>query len=778
MADDISLVVGVDYKELTGLIKTSEQSKRVLKSVAQEFAKTGDQKAYMRGVMQVVMAQKNLDTKTRKTQSEIMKLGYAMRQQAVFSEALRKTTDRTAKSIEQQGKIVGATKNRMNGTNMAIQQLGYQFGDFAVQVQGGTSAFVAFSQQGSQLAGILPMIAGPLGISMGLAVGLSSAFGILIPIGSALARTFFDVGKAADKSASDFKDALSKFESVSEDLSEVMKISLTSPLKEAKGELRSLFETYKQIKAEVAKDALATSLMPIVESVGDVLSTATRKKETTEKLNIGTGQEAVARRVQRLSGLVDIQLEAAKILNLINDAVQGPTEDLASNMLKVAKALRDSEVITHGVKDDFLEIIASSGILAKIQKGYSEEQRAGLNSVKLFYEYRQRDADAARKLAEAVEEIKKKQEDLNREAGLLESSLQREISMLLVKNKFGEKSLAVKKLELEQQESVFKESQGIFEIEKLREGYSQKIVDGLLLQRRVAFYLKRDLQGAADASREIARLAAMSDKEYQQMLYGQAYAQSRMAAPKTPVKGKKKPVVKESDLEKLQKRLDLEEALVGKTETQKVLLQELGVNYEKIYGSDSIGKLEIRIEKLRQIAEEEARVADLANTIGSAMEDSLMSMVDGTKSVKDAFRDMAADIVRHLYKVLVVQQMINAFGGMLSGSSNASIAKIGGALESYDNGGYTGNGPRSGGLDGKGGFMAIMHPRETVVDHTKGQQANINGPKIVQNFNFSANGDDSVKKIIAQAAPQIAQMTKNSMLNDRRRGGTAKAVFG
>ena len=156
-----------------------------------------------------------------------------------------------------------------------------------------------------------------------------------------------------------------------------------------------------------------------------------------------------------------------------------------------------------------------------------------------------------------------------------------------------------------------------------------------------------------------------------------------------------------------------------------------------------------------------------------------MSMVDGTKSVKDAFRDMAADIVRHLYKVLVVQQMINAFGGMMSGSSNASIAKIGGALESYDNGGYTGNGPRSGGLDGKGGFMMMMHPRETVVDHTKANSGS-GGDNVVinQSFNFQANGDDSVKKIIAQAAPQIAQMTKNSMLNDRRRGGTTKAVFG
>jgi hypothetical protein len=49
---------------------------------------------------------------------------------------------------------------------------------------------------------------------------------------------------------------------------------------------------------------------------------------------------------------------------------------------------------------------------------------------------------------------------------------------------------------------------------------------------------------------------------------------------------------------------------------------------------------------------------------------------------------------------------------------------------------------------------------------------------IHQNFNFQANGDDSVKKLIQQAAPQIAQMTKSSMLNDRRRGGQTKAAFG
>jgi hypothetical protein len=37
---------------------------------------------------------------------------------------------------------------------------------------------------------------------------------------------------------------------------------------------------------------------------------------------------------------------------------------------------------------------------------------------------------------------------------------------------------------------------------------------------------------------------------------------------------------------------------------------------------------------------------------------------------------------------------------------------------SFAGGGYTGDGPRVGGIDGKGGFPAILHPRERVIDLT------------------------------------------------------------
>jgi len=46
------------------------------------------------------------------------------------------------------------------------------------------------------------------------------------------------------------------------------------------------------------------------------------------------------------------------------------------------------------------------------------------------------------------------------------------------------------------------------------------------------------------------------------------------------------------------------------------------------------------------------------------------------------------------------------------------VATIAGT--SFEGGGFTGSGSRTGGVDGKGGFPAILHPNETVVDHTKG----------------------------------------------------------
>ena len=154
-----------------------------------------------------------------------------------------------------------------------------------------------------------------------------------------------------------------------------------------------------------------------------------------------------------------------------------------------------------------------------------------------------------------------------------------------------------------------------------------------------------------------------------------------------------------------------------------------------------------------------------------------MAMVEGTKSVEDAFKEMARSIIKELYQVYVIKRMVGGFGtgGAVGTGILGGVQKILG----FDGGGYTGSGPRSGGMDGRGGFLAMMHPRETVVDHTKaGSDVGGEGVTIVQNFNFQANGDDSVKKIIAQSMPAIVNASKQGVMDARRRGGAMKNTFG
>ena len=167
----------------------------------------------------------------------------------------------------------------------------------------------------------------------------------------------------------------------------------------------------------------------------------------------------------------------------------------------------------------------------------------------------------------------------------------------------------------------------------------------------------------------------------------------------------------------------------------------------------------------------------LYGTMESSLESGFMAMVDGTKSVEDAFKDMAKNVIAELYRILVVKRMVGSFD-VGTGAGTGIVGAIG-KLFSFDGGGYTGSGPRSGGMDGRGGYLAMLHPRETVVDHTKaGSAGGGESVTVVNNFNFQANGDESVKRIIAQAAPSIANMAKQSVIDARRRGGVMKNTFG
>jgi len=249
------------------------------------------------------------------------------------------------------------------------------------------------------------------------------------------------------------------------------------------------------------------------------------------------------------------------------------------------------------------------------------------------------------------------------------------------------------------------------------------------------------------------------------------------------------------------------EALIGLTE-EEITLQNIKMQlFDKVkdklaamdegsrnYHMSEIARVAEMIaaeeKRIRLLEEQRQAQKDLADTIANSMGDALTSIVDGTKSVKDAFKDMARAIIAELYQIYVVKQIT----GMISSAINPYLPRVpnangnafyGGNVIPFANGGVVGSPttfPMSAGrtgLMGEAGPEAIM-PLKRGKNGKLGVQAEGGAGDVIihQNFNFQANGDDSVKKIIAQAAPQIAQMTKSSIISDRRRGGQMKATFG
>jgi len=169
-----------------------------------------------------------------------------------------------------------------------------------------------------------------------------------------------------------------------------------------------------------------------------------------------------------------------------------------------------------------------------------------------------------------------------------------------------------------------------------------------------------------------------------------------------------------------------------------------------------------------------------------------LSAIQGGQDFSDAMKAMAKSVIDSLMKALAKKYIFDAAFGAITnfvGSTqlgmNAS-AGYGSSLGMADpfntanfaGGGYTGNSPRSGGLDGKGGFAAILHPRETVVDHHQGQSLGGGGITINQTINVTTGVQQTVRAEIATLMPQIANAAKGAVADAKMRGGNYSKMLG
>ena len=166
-----------------------------------------------------------------------------------------------------------------------------------------------------------------------------------------------------------------------------------------------------------------------------------------------------------------------------------------------------------------------------------------------------------------------------------------------------------------------------------------------------------------------------------------------------------------------------------------------------------------------EISRTMAFVQDLGKAIGNSFRDNMKGLITGTTSLKNALGNVL-DTIASKIADFAIDSLFAGIGGALGGSAGGGglLSSFFGSVFSFDGGGFTGKGSRSGGVDGKGGFPAILHPNETVVDHTKTQRNPNRGD--MSNLAVSYNGGGNATPVTINNQNYFNGVTREEVMAD------------
>ena len=794
---DLSIIIETNAKEASkeigGLSNSISKSATKANQMAKAFAFLDNafNKGKISGSQYSAMIDK-LDKEESQLYSTLGKTTSSLGQQAAaLSRGSKAATNAAAaaKTLANQQRLAGKTTNRFG---MYSQQVGYQVGDMVVQIQGGTDALLAFGQQGTQLAGLLPGLAGAV---VGIGLSLSTALGKAALQAKGLQVDFKGVINELKKPLQTIKPLLDGIASAFQFIGSASKTVLST-----------LANNLDRVVLYITVAATAFGTKLVAGLIAAKLATFTLAgafaflRTAIIRTGIGAIIIGVAEAIRMFMLLAKQVGGFGPLLTLLKDAF---VEQLGKISLRFQWLGLMVKATFYGMKKGALE--ALSDLLGKVNSDFVNkfigmfagaiaavaEYIKSLPSifVAVFQSVKKAVADGVNSFTGIIGDgINNLREKLRLER--IDFGDLIDTSSMTGGDVGGVLSTARANIQ-----SAYAQATAIDYVTAAQNGLTTAINDTDIAEqqaRKDAVSVDAALQRRGQATQALV-------DAYNNLQSGDQIDFGNMLKPD---EGDGSSSTDKTLLEiELSKKLSL--AYGEEADRQRLILElkdQLGDSVGKYTdaaiaaSADRIRAYEAEQEALREADEQTQSIAD---TLQSSMSDAFMSMVDGTKSFKDAMKDMARAVIKQLYDVLVVQQLVGSFNAT-TGKGSGIVGAIMGAkqadggawqggsqINAYANGGVVGGPtyfPMSGGktgLMGEAGPEAIM-PLKRGANGKLGVQMEGGGQNVVvnQSFNFSANGDDSVKKIIAQAAPQIANMTKKSIMDDRRRGGQMKATFG
>ena len=724
MADDIKLRVGVEgLNDIAKVVTETEKLEKKVKLLATSFERGNlTNKAYFKGLNQQIVA--------------LRKLGYDYKTAQSYVHGLAKSTREAIVVQDQFAAAAQASQKAMHRNGVVMQQAGYQVGDFLVQVQSGTNAFVAFGQQATQLVGVMGMLNPAL-------IGLSAGLGIAIPLITALGAAWMKSREAAKNASDELSDLEDRLKSLDDTIKDFV---LTKRAAEAGVTLDELIggEGIKQAEEDLAKartqlEAITRTTEAMAYSGNLALRVLNYGAQAAEATKLADAVKAVADAEERLYNL---RLIAAQ------DEIDYVKEERQSlgDRLAIARL-----IVQHG--EDSAEVKAEE--LAQERRLYEAELRRNVasettvRSLMAQYDLINKLAIENQAMAGPAEEYQKIISDLNDDIG------EAAVSAL----RFAGVDITTGVSEAAKAAAVLAANLGV----SLNAAYSMINLRGGDSATASRGNAMAEWQRRRDAALGITNQANLEEIPLPDWLTGKNGGGSDKTPYIEQLKAEaqyKSDIVGLSDQEARRREILFELAKREETATDAEIQQILDLEAATTKATEALKQAEKQQEFYK-------------DTLIDGME----SIVDGSKSVNEAFRDMLRNMLLDIYRQKVITPAAEGIMSLFmakGGAFNKGVQMFadGGVVSSPTMFGHSGGL----GMMGEAGPEAIM-PLKRGPDGKLGVAGSQGNVVVNQSFNFSANGDDSVKRIIAQAAPQIAQMTQKQIMDSRRRGGQMKATF-
>lgn len=189
-----------------------------------------------------------------------------------------------------------------------------------------------------------------------------------------------------------------------------------------------------------------------------------------------------------------------------------------------------------------------------------------------------------------------------------------------------------------------------------------------------------------------------------------------------------------------------------------VLRKEIDLEKEKIKNNEEINKgFELTETHLKAMN-------NVSTTLNRGFEEFFDFTKKGFLDFENLSKRILASVINEMVKVFLIKKLMGFAAGAVGEDTimGQIFTKAG---DNYEGGGFTGSGARAGGMDGRGGFMAMLHPNETVIDHTKGQ-----GMGTTVNFNINTVDATGFDQLLVSRKGTITQIINNAMNNQGKMG--------